>query len=199
MAKPTSYVDKSFVERTRVPLSASGEPAARLRQDPKRYKVLPFAMEHQCHTNWCWAALAVSIAAFYDSSSAFTQCAVANLELGRSDCCDAPCGTDNVPFNVIHEPGAALNRVDCLDLEIRNEVGSWEKIKEEIENERPVCVRTIWTKGDSAGGAHALAITGYCDASKTLALEDPWFGTTHEISYDRFRTDYQGLGGRWTD
>jgi len=44
-------------------------------------------VEIQCHTNWCWSAVAVSIAKFYNAASVWTQCSLVNIELGQSDCC----------------------------------------------------------------------------------------------------------------
>jgi Papain-like cysteine protease AvrRpt2 len=199
MAKLIPQVEASVIERTRIPLDLSRELAVSLLLPALQREALAFNMQGQCHTNWCWAALAASVAAFYDKLSAFTQCVVANLELGRNDCCDVPCHTDNVGFNQIHEPGAALNRVDCLDREMRNQIASRAQVQQEIDAGRPLCLRTVWSKGNAAGGAHALAIVGYFADSDTLALEDPWFGPTHDIPYDQFCTNYKDFGGKWTD
>jgi hypothetical protein len=80
-----------FIRSTRI-AGAADEPA------PKRpyrgaaarggLRLLDFFMQPQQRRNWCWAATAVSVAAFYDPATAWTQCALANAELGRDDCCD---------------------------------------------------------------------------------------------------------------
>ena len=49
------------------------------------FYVLKFTMQQQEQTNWCWAAASTSVSHFYDSSSAWTQCKVANTQLGRMD------------------------------------------------------------------------------------------------------------------
>src|SRR5688572_7905789 len=49
---------------------------------------LPFQVEPQMQTQWCWAAVASSISKFYDSASAWTQCSVANAQLAKNVCCD---------------------------------------------------------------------------------------------------------------
>src|SRR6185437_3941217 len=48
---------------------------------------LDLHVPYQQESNWCWAATADGVAHFYDSSSTWTQCAIANSELGRTDCC----------------------------------------------------------------------------------------------------------------
>lgn len=198
MTEPTLPTEVSVIEKTRIPLDVSTESAlGLLSTTAKQRPMLSLDMQQQCHSNWCWAAVAASISAFYDKSSTFTQCLIANLELNRQDTCDYPCQhEDNQTFNQIHEPGSALNRVGCLDHEIRNQLATRAEVQQEIDAGRPVCLRTVWTKVD---GAHAVAIVDYLPDSDTLALEDPLFGPTHGISYDRFCTDYPPLGGQWTD
>ena len=46
-----------------------------------RWHRLDFSMHHQQQTNWCWAAVSTSVALFFNPSSGWTQCAVANGEL----------------------------------------------------------------------------------------------------------------------
>jgi hypothetical protein len=48
---------------------------------------LKLTMQLQHQSNWCWAAVSTSVAHFYDPSSSWTQCEVANAQLGRTDCC----------------------------------------------------------------------------------------------------------------
>ena len=48
---------------------------------------LAFVIEPQLQTNWCWAAVSKSVSWFYDQSSPWTQCRVANAALPRTDCC----------------------------------------------------------------------------------------------------------------
>lgn len=183
--------DVSIIDETRIPLNLSTPRAA----DTAGEVSLVFEMQPQCHSNWCWAAVASSVSAFNDNSSTFTQCRIANLELHRQDCCDSPCGADEVEFNVPHTLGSPLNRVGCLDRLVRDQRATRIEVQQELNAGRPLCVRTIW----AGGGAHFLAIVGYLPDSDSLVLEDPLYGPTPEISFDRFCTDYQDAGGVWTD
>jgi hypothetical protein len=50
---------------------------------------LPFNMEAQTQTNWCWAATAKSVSHYFFKRSPWTQCKVASAELGLT-CCVSP-------------------------------------------------------------------------------------------------------------
>src|SRR6266436_5360565 len=52
---------------------------------------LVFQMEEQQRPNWSWCAVAVSVANYYDPTVAWKQCELADLILGRSDCCRSDC------------------------------------------------------------------------------------------------------------
>src|SRR4051795_10347923 len=93
----------SVIDRTRTPLDLKATPAsiATTASSPGWVEV-DFEMQHQCHSSWCWAAVAASVAGFYNESSTFTQCQIADLELHRNDCCSVDCHVDNVEFNKPH-------------------------------------------------------------------------------------------------
>src|SRR6266513_228265 len=62
-------------------------------------KQLTFAMQAQTQSNWCWAATSTSVSLYYWSRSGWTQCRVANAELGLAGCCMDPVpGQCNVPW-----------------------------------------------------------------------------------------------------
>src|SRR4029079_4998564 len=48
---------------------------------------LRFTMQQQQQTEWCWAAVSVSVNLFYHPASGQTQCAVANVAMGPTTCC----------------------------------------------------------------------------------------------------------------
>src|ERR1700719_1931391 len=80
----------SVIERTRTPLRPMARAAARAkRAAPTKGQShrLDFCIQHQRHSNWCWAAVATSVALFYQPAGKWTQCVVANSALGRKDCC----------------------------------------------------------------------------------------------------------------
>jgi len=184
----------SIIEATRFPLDLSSD-LLNGSLSATTHQHIDFKMQPQCHSNWCWAAVASSVSVHNNNNSTFTQCAIANLELRRHDCCEFLCGIDNLDFNIPHTLGAPLNRVGCLDRLTRNHQATRIEVQQEINAGRPVCVRTLW----SGGGAHFLAIVGYLPESDSLVLRDPWFGSIPEITYDRFCAKYQDLGGVWKD
>lgn len=171
----------------------------------KRKVIADFEMQQQCQTNWCWAAVAASVAAYHNRLTSFTQCKVADRQLERNDCCTFPCHSSNVPGDV-NEPnmlGAALNFADHhLD---RADIGNTETpinnlsslrriIQAEIAQGRPLCVRVLWN-GD---GAHFVAITGYDSHTDALTVADSFFDVPPHIDLKTFPATYQH-GGTWTD
>ncbi|MGY3233213.1 hypothetical protein ACVMAJ_000103 [Bradyrhizobium sp. USDA 4448] len=118
------------------------------------WKALNFHLEYQEKTNWCWAALAVSVAKTYASSGKYSQCEIANGELGRTDCCkkdkDEPC-------NVFGYLMSSLNRLDRFEqwnvrrpekserlrLQVRYAIQA--EARSEIDQGRPLCARIAWS------------------------------------------------------
>lgn len=185
----------SVIDTTRRPLDLSAAGTASS-SSPHR-AMLDFDMEPQCHSNWCWAAVAASVAAYYDQGTYKPQCAIADLELERADCCEPPCGAAHIDVNVTNVFASPLNRVDCFQRLSRFQQAQPSEVREELEAGRPIGVRTVWPEG----GAHFLAIIGCwsdTDGAPMLALDDPFWGRS-EYSYERFCNHYQLLGGKWND
>jgi hypothetical protein len=182
-----------IMEETSTPLDLSGEGAAPYQILEK--VVIPFEMGRQVYSNWCWAAVAASVAACYGKT--YRQCAIANVELGRRDCCEPPRNAAHVDFDVANVFGSPLNRVGCLREITRFEQAIPLQVVEELKTRRPICVRMVWPDG----GAHFLTITGYWfdqTGILMLTLDDPFWGPS-EFSYDRFSKQYQLLDGTWND
>lgn len=147
---------------------------------------LAFTMQHQQQTQWCWAAVAVSVNLYYQSGSGWTQCKLANNALGQTTCCaDGGSTQCNQPWYL----DAALGIVGNLD--------SWNSgkatltaVKTEINGCRPFCLRIGWT----GGGGHFVAIYGH--SGNNLNIGDPWYGNSIQ-SYAVFPGGYHG-GGTWT-
>ncbi|MET0966740.1 MAG: papain-like cysteine protease family protein [Nakamurella sp.] len=148
---------------------------------------LNFVMQQQTQTNWCWAATSASIAAYYDAATTWTQCRVANGELGRGDCCGV--GASG-PCNVPHTLQTALTRVGRQAQFVGGTV-TREAIRGEILANRPMCARTAW----SGGGAHFVAISGFV-VGDLIEIDDPISGVS-DVDYDVFTTSYLG-SGTWT-
>ncbi|MET4455462.1 papain-like cysteine protease family protein [Bradyrhizobium sp. RT3b] len=168
------------------------------------WKALDFHLEYQEKTNWCWAALALSVAKTYDPSTPYSQCEIANGELDRVDCCNQ--GKDD-PCNVFGYLMSSLNRVDHFEKwnirrpkkskrlahQVRHEIRA--EIRSEIDNGRPICARIVW-KG---GGAHFISIYGYAADTEfdAVAIADPWWGLS-DIDWIDFPAHYR-FGAVYTD
>jgi Papain-like cysteine protease AvrRpt2 len=149
-----------------------------------------FDMQPQTESNWCWAATSTSVALFYNPSSGWEQCTVANGELGRTDCCGSGAsGPCNVPW-YLQDALSLVGRLDHMD----NGVATVTQIETEVTFARPLCLRVAW----SGGGAHFLAIRGHFAAGGTdfISVDDPIYGKS-DVSYTTLQSSYQG-SGTWT-
>jgi hypothetical protein len=159
---------------------------------------LPYNLQLQCETNWCWAAVAASVINYYDPQTAWTQCTIANGQLERQDCCGD--GADG-PCNVYGYLASSLYRVGCLALWAVGKAATLEQVCSEIDGERPVGVRIEWL----GGGAHFVAITGYLepggDIGSLVTVQDPKVGT-RIVAFANLLSDYSDhpkQTGVWTD
>jgi hypothetical protein len=197
----------SVIDQTRIPLDVKPERApAKRRRRHRGWTTIEFEMQHQCHSSWCWAAVAASVSNFYREPPDITQCHLANIELHREDCCSVDCGVDDVEFN--HPHTLPLNRIGCLELWVRDERASRTQLQRELAAGRPVCARILWSAGVAqngqprpagTAGAHFVTIVGYLPGADKVAIEDPWLGPTREMSYDQLCTHYTDAGGQWAD
>jgi len=151
---------------------------------------LGFTMQHQEQTQWCWAAVSVSINRFYHPASGQTQCAVANVAMGQTTCCQ-------------NGGSAQCNQPWFLDqaLQMVNDLNAWSpgkaafaKVRNEIDNCRPLCLRIGW----NGCGGHFVTAYGYAtQPNQRMNVADPWYGNS-VVRYNLFPSGYQG-GGSWTD
>jgi hypothetical protein len=149
-------------------------------------------METQQQTQWCWAAVAVSVSKFYEASSTITQCRVANMVLGQNGCCanPAPCNVDNFLEDALGEAGH-FNRLD-FDL-------TFSDVDGEMRQGRPLGCRIGWF----GGGGHFVVIHGTStDASggsfkNWVAVADPLYGPSDYL-IDDFASAYRQGSGEWT-
>jgi hypothetical protein len=149
-----------------------------------------FQIETQEKSEWCWAAVAVSIDKYFNSKSTLTQCEVANRVLGGENCCKSN-GNCNQPETLID----ALNSVKRLSSTLTGPL-SFELVRGELDAGRPVCARIKW----SGGGAHFVVITGYqllTSGARHLEVVDP-FNPNSTIDYDDLCNAYYG-DGTWAD
>ena len=149
---------------------------------------LAFTMQPQTQSNWCWAAVSTSISHYFNGSSTWTQCGIANQQLGQTTCCVTP-------------GSAACNQPGYLDraLSTMNILDAWQNgsvpvrtLDGDVVRSLPVGVRIAW----SGGGAHFIAVTGAVTSSGLVHVQDPIYGTS-DITYNTMSTVYQGTGS-WT-
>lgn len=154
-----------------------------------RSKHLAFNMQAQTQTNWCWAATSTSVSHFYWFFSSWTQCKLANAELGHSDCCDSPVPSD---CNVAWYLDRALTRTN--NFVSINGPSTFQQVKDEIDAGRPVGARIGW----SGGGGHFMVIYGYSIVfgEEYFDIDDPIYGKSH-LTVSDFSSNYQGSGS-WT-
>lgn len=158
----------------------------------QNWEVLAFEIQLQERTFWCWAAVAASVAYYYDSSSAFTQCSIASGEL-RTDCACSGKIPDPDPCNVYGYLMSSLFRVGHFAKWIARRPATSSQIHAEIGGGRPLCARIVW----DGGGAHLVVIAGYADKDSEnvggLAVADPWWGLS-DIDFDDFPNGYVNCG-----
>lgn len=151
---------------------------------------LEFAMQSQAQTQWCWAAVSVSVADFYEGTGNWTQCRMVNEELEQESCCeDGESEACNQPWfldRALERAGAFAGMEEVPSEGI-------EPIPGEIGAGRAFCARIGW----SGGGGHFVVIDGYTLDNANLAIEDPIFGAS-DLPAATFRSAYQGTGS-WTD
>jgi Papain-like cysteine protease AvrRpt2 len=145
-------------------------------------------MQHQEQTNWCWAATAASVSAFFNPSTTWTQCKIVNAELGRTGCCTN--GSSSY-CNISWYLDRALTRTGNF-VSMSWGTGTMSDVKNEIDNNRPLGVRIGW----SGGGGHFVALDGYSQTFNMVAVDDPWYGAS-DVDLAVFQTSYQGSGS-WT-
>jgi papain like cysteine protease AvrRpt2 len=150
---------------------------------------LTFTIQSQEQWRWCWAAVASSVSLHYDSTSGWSQCVLANTELGQTSCCLN--GSTN-QCNRDWYLDRALRRTDNLSRWVPAAIGL-SAVELEVAETHLVGVRIEW----SGGGGHFVVIKGYQEGGAGfLHIEDPFDGYSF-VSYGTFRTAYQGSGS-WT-
>lgn len=195
MTKQLSKAPPSIIERTRVPIARLPGRAARATGRAARAEGLAndigLHMERQLHSNWCWAAVAASVANFYEPKSKWTQCAVVGRELGRRVCHRKGAnGKDNV-FGHLQKSLKIVGHAKRPPYVKRSL--TFDRAQREIDAGRPLGVRTQWAGGNIG---HFVAVVGYHKQFDMLTVADPYYGRQN-VDYEAFRNSYRGLG-TWT-
>ena len=148
---------------------------------------LSFSMQPQQQTEWCWAATAASVSAYYNVAPVLTQCEVASKCLGM-DCCITPLPQDPPPYWAGNRMWAVDDALSAVQhpAEPTGGVIPFSSIKDEIDRERPICCHISWE--------HFNVIVGYDDSNQDIVVLDPLHGD-HTLPYETFVSSY--YGGVW--
>jgi hypothetical protein len=148
--------------------------------------VLDFVQQEQEQTNWCWAAIGNSVAAFHGYRN-YSQNQFCNMAFQRpinSGCPNnqASLNEDRTAFRTIglRNPGQYWNYYLNFAAVIR-----------EIDARRPILVRILW----KSGGGHMEVIRGYNQQHNTVYWTDPWKANDR---YNMATYDYYVSNERWS-
>jgi hypothetical protein len=165
-----------------------------------------FNMQTQDETEWCWAAVAVSINAYLDPPAGdggptWTQPSLATQVLAQElqwnpavDCsadpseeCDRPAGLNDalsITGNLMPDGYRSNCFLDFASLQ------SW------MDQQLPVGARILWP----GGGAHFIALSGYqvfASGEQKVVVQDPLYGPSVQ-DYSSLRGQYI-CHGSWND
>ncbi len=151
-------------------------------------------VETQEHSNWCWAAVSVSVHRFFERGSDARQCGAAGAIRGLP-CCDGFTQKCNQPESLTQ----ALTHFGKLKRQPVERAATFDEIRSEVLAGRPLCMRVEWTTGAIKGNGHFAVITGFDNSAGTpvVLVEDPFYGRSRR-PYDRIVVSYQFNRGLWT-
>lgn len=148
---------------------------------------LAFNMQRQVQNQWCWSATTVSIAAYHDAASQWTQCSLVNAEFQRNDCCNNGSSANcNKPWWL----EAPMTRTGHFAQTVNGALTP-AQVGAEMVKSCPIAVATMW----AGGGGHAIVVKGryLVNGTEWVTIADPWDGD-FEVTYDDFRNRYKGSG-----
>ncbi|MCX6599885.1 MAG: C39 family peptidase [Acidobacteria bacterium] len=158
-----------------------------------------FSLERQKNSEWCWAAVTVSVDRLFRPAAERTQCQIVGRSL-RKACCGA--GEDSCNISgFLHEE---LQKLDLLSGEPIVKPISFAAVRREVNAGRPVCVLIKWRDkhGNVTNRGHFITIRGYSvtpSGRQFLTIADPLTGET-SVDYSRFAhpdLGYQDGTGKW--
>ena len=158
-------------------------------------RILSLKVQRQQKSEWCWAAVSVSVARFFRPNSTHTQCDIAGSVLNLP-CCH---GTQPAPSDSCNTPHAlhpVLGRYHLLADHPIVKPLTFDKVRTEIDAGRPVCVLIKWldNQGHVTDRGHFIALNGYrvTPAQKQfVSVTDPLYGAS-EIDFNQFISDKGG-------
>lgn len=151
-----------------------------------------FTMEPQELDQWCWAAVAMSIANYLKPNSVQDQCKLAGEVLKVPGGCCA-----GSPSAVCDQPAGLIDALDVVNHHAGEPIPGhvdFAQIQEAIDGGWPVPVRIVWE--DNPGNAHFVVISGYAfsqGGEPLLYVDDPFYGESI-VDYETLVTGYHGSG-----
>ena len=146
---------------------------------------------------WCWAASCMMIVKYFKPSASISQCQEANSYYGneQTDCCSSPTPNDCVNGGWPNFGQFGFSSQRTADSGTGGLPLSWNDLKNEIDNGRPVAFS--WHR--KSGGGHMMVACGYqvTDGKNYVIVNDPWppdQGAQYPIDYDMWAngpTDYE--------
>ncbi len=161
----------------------------------KAIRALSFQVQRQEKSEWCWAAVSVSVDRFFRPASTHTQCEIASSVLNLQ-CCN---GTQRAPTDACNTPHTlhpVLGRFHLLAADPIRKPLAFNRVRTEIDAGRPVCVLIKWldNQGQLTNRGHFIALNGYrvTPAQKQfLSITDPMYGSS-EIAFEQFISEKGG-------
>jgi len=165
-------------------------------------ELLDLEIQRQRHSEWCWAAVSTSVELFFDPSSKLEQCRVVSRELHKA-CCRQLDRDQVKTCNIPETLDGPLSKLGWLKKGPNSGPMSFEAIRREIDEGRPVGVRIQWRADGKLTGGHFIVIAGYrvTEAGVPfLFLRDPFFPAS-QMTYKSFcdrNGGYHDGEGIWT-
>jgi len=149
---------------------------------------IEFTIQQQAVDQWCWAAVAVSVALTYDLGTRWSQqCLLANDLFTQQTCCDDP---SSQACNQQARLEDALSKTGHLDQGPIPPI-PFDQVKSELVAQKLVCLRI-----QTDGVGHFVVISGCSDDSgdQRLDLHDPQGIPDSNLSFDEVMSRYNGNG-----
>jgi hypothetical protein len=147
-------------------------------------------IEPQEKSEWCWAAVAVSVEKYFNPASTLKQCDIATRFFQR-DCCNKGLLDHDEPVEVKD----VLETINRLRTSLDGPL-TFDALRKEIDTGRPVCACIVWR----SGGGHAVLVTGYsilASGARHVHVEDP-LNPSVDIDFEEFVSAYHG-DGEWVE
>jgi Papain-like cysteine protease AvrRpt2 len=179
------------LDRLRITLPLSSELARRAAREPTEPVILPYTTYFQRRSNWCWAAVAVSVTRFYDPRSTVTQCEIANQVLGRDDCCIGGTGPERCNVQTTLSAGLA-----SVGRDFGREPADPDVARRLLAQQQPVGIFIRW----SPTAGHFAALIGFTasPAGAEFVVADPKYGNRLVLEAELLGGQYRGSGA-WTN